>query len=143
MKITDSQHRIAELIDFLGVNQTEFCQKTGLQKSALSNYLNGDREPRQDQISKITDAYNINPAWIMGYDVPMEWDRPDVFATPEDFEKAWKDRSGGRHPIDLTDEEYDFIVDVRALHDQNFYKRMKAFMDALMQKEQANESKKN
>ena len=134
MKITDSQHRIAELIDFLGVNQTEFCQKTGLQKSALSNYLNGDREPRQDQISKITDAYNINPAWIMGYDVPMEWDRPDVFATPEDFEKAWKDRGGGRHPIDLTDEEYGFIIDVRTLHDPTFYQRMKMSMDLFTKK---------
>ena len=134
MKITDSQHRITELIDFLGVNQTEFCKKTGLQKSALSNYLNGDREPRQDQISKITDAYNINPAWIMGYDVPMEWDRPDVFATPEDFEKAWKDRGGGRHPIDLTDEEYGFIIDVRTLHDPTFYQRMKMYMDLFAKK---------
>ena len=134
MKITDSQHRIAELIDFLGVNQTEFCQKTGLQKSALSNYLNGDREPRQDQISKITDAYNINPAWIMGYDVPMEWDEPETFATPEEFEKAWKDRGGGRHPVELTDEEYGFIVDVRALHDPTFYQRMKMYMDLFSKK---------
>lgn len=122
MKITDSKHRIAELIDFLGVNQTEFCQKTGLQKSALSNYLNGDREPRQDQISKITDAYNVNPAWIMGYDVPMEWDEPETFATPEEFELRWHQIGGGRHRLDLSDDEQELVLEYRVASDDD--KRM-------------------
>lgn len=129
MKNSDSKHRIAELLNHLGINQTDFCKKTGLQKSALSNYLNGTREPRQDQISKISEAYSIDPAWIMGYDVPMEWERPEIFDTPEDFEKAWNDSGGGQHPIKLTDEEYSFIIDIRARHDPNFYKRMRAYMD--------------
>ncbi len=37
-------------------------------KSALSNYLNGDRVPRQDKIAMIADAFGIDPAWLMGYD---------------------------------------------------------------------------
>lgn len=129
MKITDSQHRIAELIDFLGVNQTEFCQKTGLQKSALSNYLNGDREPRQDQISKITDAYNINPAWIMGYDVPMEWDEPETFDTPEEFELRWHQIGGGRHPLILSDEEHELVLEYRVASDDDkkMVRRMLAY----------------
>lgn len=71
MKISNSKERIRELILDLQLNQTDFCEKTGIQKSALSNYLNGDRVPRQDQISKIADAFNVSPAWLMGYDVPM------------------------------------------------------------------------
>jgi len=70
-KVSNSRERILELMNYYGINQTELCQKTGLQKSALSNYLNGDREPRQKQISLIADPFNINPAWLMGYDVPM------------------------------------------------------------------------
>lgn len=58
-------------MQYYGINQTELCKRTGIQKSALSNYLNGDREPRQDQISLISDPFGINPAWLMGYDVPM------------------------------------------------------------------------
>ena len=77
MKNSDSNKRIRELISELGVTQTEFCKKTGINKSALSNYLNGDRLPRQDQIDKIAQAYNINPAWLMGYEVPKTTPKMD------------------------------------------------------------------
>lgn len=70
-KITDSKSRIKEIMEYYKINQTELCKRTGLQKSALSNYLSGDREPRQDQISLIADPFCINPAWLMGYNVPM------------------------------------------------------------------------
>lgn len=79
-KVSYSKQRINELMSYFGLNQTELCRKTGLQKSALSNYLNGDREPRQNQISLIADPFGVNPAWIMGYDVPM--------FLPEDTEQA-------------------------------------------------------
>lgn len=70
-KVSNSKQRINELMAYFGLSQTELCKKTGLQKSALSNYLNGDREPRQNQISLIADPFGVNPAWIMGYDAPM------------------------------------------------------------------------
>ena len=70
-KVSNSRERLLQLMEYYGINQTELCKRTGLQKSALSNYLNGDREPRQAQISLIADPFNINPAWLMGYDVPM------------------------------------------------------------------------
>lgn len=71
MKSATSNTRIRELLDILNISQTDFCKRAGLNKSALSNYLNGDRLPRQDQISKIADAFDVNPAWLMGYEVPM------------------------------------------------------------------------
>ncbi len=76
MKITDSKHRLKELINTLGISQTEFCRRCGLNKSALSNYLNGDREPRQDKLVLIADAFRISPSWLMGYDVPLERETP-------------------------------------------------------------------
>lgn len=85
MKITDSKHRLKELIDILGISQTEFCNRCGLNKSALSNYLNGDREPRQDKLSLIADAFRISPSWLMGYDVPLEFKTslPDALTQDE------------------------------------------------------------
>ena len=76
-KIRTSNDRIRELLDIHEISQTEFCKKTGLTKSAVSNYLHGERLPRQDQLSKICDAFDVNPAWLMGYDVPMERLRAD------------------------------------------------------------------
>ena len=79
MKSSNSNIRIRSLLNELGISQTEFCEQTGLTKSALSNYLNGDRTPRQDQIDKIAATYSINPAWLMGYDVPMRNDEDKYY----------------------------------------------------------------
>ena len=74
MKTT--RDRIFELMNIYNINQSEFCRRTGLQKSAVSNYLNGDRTPRQDVLIKIADSFSVSPSWLMGYDVPMELIQP-------------------------------------------------------------------
>ncbi len=74
MKITDSRHRLKELLNESGDTQNEMARKTGLTKSAISNYINGTRDPRQDAILKISNTYNVNPAWLMGCDVPKHED---------------------------------------------------------------------
>ena len=76
MKVTNSKERIRDLMRFYGITQAEFCRRTGLTTSALSNYLNGTREPRQDKIAAIADAFGVSPAWVMGYSVPMK-EKPD------------------------------------------------------------------
>lgn len=72
MKITDSSHRLIELMKITGDTQNDIARKSNIPKSSISHYVNGVREPRQDKLSRISDAYNINPAWLMGFDVPME-----------------------------------------------------------------------
>lgn len=72
MKITDSAHRLNELLRITGDSQNDMAIKTKIPKSSISHYVNGMREPRQDKLSMIADAYNVNPAWLMGLDVPME-----------------------------------------------------------------------
>lgn len=84
MKNSNSQDRIRQIMEYYGINQTEFCKRTGIQKSALSNYLNGTRQPRQDAVSKIADAFGISPSWVMGYDVPMKEIKPiEIIQEPE------------------------------------------------------------
>lgn len=64
-------------------------RKTGIEKSAISHYINGHREPRQDKIIAIANAYNLNPAWLMGLDVPMaQKSDPDKKTDPEKLQKA-------------------------------------------------------
>lgn len=77
--------RIKQLLAESGDTQNEMCRKTGIQKSALSNYLSGFRVPRQDKISAIADAYHVNPAWVLGYDVPQKKELSSSQAI-EDFE---------------------------------------------------------
>lgn len=72
MKISNTSERINQLMETLGVTQSDIVKRTNLTKSSVSNYVSGKREPRQEAIYKISSAYNINPAWLMGYDVEMK-----------------------------------------------------------------------
>lgn len=81
---TTSNERIRELLADLGISQVEFCSKTGIKPSALSNYLKGNRIPRQDALSKIADAYRVSPTWLMGYDVPKDYDVHTLIVHPTD-----------------------------------------------------------
>lgn len=71
-KVSNSNERLRELMEIFNLKQSDIVRRTGIKKSALSNYLHSTREPRQDQISKISEPFGISPAWLMGYDVPMK-----------------------------------------------------------------------
>lgn len=63
--------RYQELLDYFHVDQMDMVKKTGLPKSSISMYVNGQRKPRQNKLTLIANAYGVQEAWLMGYDVPM------------------------------------------------------------------------
>ena len=64
--------RIKKALKIKGMRQAELCKLADIPKSSLSQYLNGDFEPKQDRIYLIAKALNVSEAWLMGFDVPME-----------------------------------------------------------------------
>ena len=64
--------RIARALSIRGMKQSELCAKTKIPKSAMSQYISGAFEPKQDRVFLISQALNVDPVWLMGYDVPME-----------------------------------------------------------------------
>jgi transcriptional regulator with XRE-family HTH domain len=54
------------------MRQADLCEKTKIPKSAISQYISGAFEPKQDRVYLIAKALNVDPVWLMGYDVPME-----------------------------------------------------------------------
>lgn len=68
---SNSSKRLNELMSYFGIKQSDMVKRTGLPKSALSMYINGNRQPRQDKLTIIADCYGVSEAWLMGYDVPM------------------------------------------------------------------------
>ena len=64
--------RISKALSFRNMKQTELCNITGIPKSAMSQYISGAFEPKQDRIFLISNALEVSEAWLMGYDVPME-----------------------------------------------------------------------
>lgn len=76
--------RLRELLDYYSIRQADLASRTGISKSSLSHYLKGDWEGKQDVIYKISNAYGVSAAWLMGVDCPMI---PDI--TPESSKKAF------------------------------------------------------
>lgn len=64
--------RIREALDIRGFQQKDLCEMTGIPKSAMSQYCKGSFVPKQERTALIAKALNVNEAWLMGYDVPME-----------------------------------------------------------------------
>ncbi|MDO4460808.1 MAG: helix-turn-helix domain-containing protein [Clostridia bacterium] len=59
-------------IDLLNLAKP-YCEQYGLKlsKSDLSQYLSGKVEPAQNKLFILAKSLNVDPAWLMGLDVPM------------------------------------------------------------------------
>ena len=64
--------RIREGMELRNLKQTDLVEKTGISKGALSSYISGRYEPKQNNIYLISKALSVSEAWLMGADVPME-----------------------------------------------------------------------
>ena len=64
--------RISRALSIRNMKQTDICNITGIPKSAMSQYISGAFEPKQDRIFLIANALDVSEAWLMGFDVPME-----------------------------------------------------------------------
>lgn len=64
--------RIKEGMEIRQLKQTDLVEKTGISKGALSSYISGRYQPKQNNIYLIAKALDVSEAWLMGVDVPME-----------------------------------------------------------------------
>ena len=72
MKTSNTSKRLKELMSLKNLRQVDIAEKTGLGKSAISQYVSGKITPKQDKVYILADGLNVSPAWLMGYDVPMD-----------------------------------------------------------------------
>lgn len=68
----DCHIRIKQAMELRNMNQTDIVEKTNIKKSALSQYISGKINPRQNAIEELSKVLNVSEPWLMGYDVPME-----------------------------------------------------------------------
>lgn len=64
--------RLLEAMKAKGITQAELCKRTGIGKSAMSQYMSGKFNPKQTRTYLIATALNVSIPWLMGSDVPME-----------------------------------------------------------------------
>ena len=49
----------------------ELSNASGVNKASISQYLNGSHSPSNISSGKMAKVLNVNPLWLMGFDVPM------------------------------------------------------------------------
>lgn len=90
-RIESCGQRIAKALDIKRMKQADLCKFAKVPKSSLSLYLSGAYEPKQNRIYDMARVLNVNEAWLMGYDVPM--DREEKISPSEETltegEKEW------------------------------------------------------
>lgn len=81
MKKCTTSERLQQIMQTRGLKQVDilklakpFCIKYGVKlgRNDLSQYVSGKVEPGQYKLYILGQALNVNEAWLMGYDVPME-----------------------------------------------------------------------
>lgn len=66
--------RIKEVLELRNMTQAELSKLSGVDKGAISRYVSGKDGASRDSIMQMSIALNVNPAWLMGFDVSIERD---------------------------------------------------------------------
>lgn len=88
MTVKSFAERLQELMEMKHLNNAEFARAVGLSKSSISRYLSGQFQAKQDTIFMIARNMNVDPAWMLGYDVPIA---PESFRDQIDLDMITAD----------------------------------------------------
>ena len=72
-------NRLNKAILLRNIKPIELSEKTGIDKSKISSYMSGRYKAKQDGVYLLAKALDVNEAWLMGLDVPMERIKDDIF----------------------------------------------------------------
>lgn len=70
-KVSTLEERLSALLDNSGVVDSAVAEAIGVSRQALSSWRTGVRSPKESAINSLADYFNVDPVWLMGYDVPQ------------------------------------------------------------------------
>ena len=83
MKKCTTAQRLKEIMNLKNIKQIDIlnkvqplCEQWGIKMGSndLSQYVTGKVEPSQKKLSVLAEALGTNEVWLMGYDVPMDYE---------------------------------------------------------------------
>lgn len=69
--------RLRYILELNNMKQQDLADKSGVSKYSISQYLGQRSIPSNLSAGKMAKVLNVDPMWLMGYDVPMKKDDPD------------------------------------------------------------------
>lgn len=89
MKKSDFASRLSQALEARGMKAADLSKKTKVAEGTISCYINGRYEAKQNRVQVFAEALDVNPAWLMGYDVPMEAERSQPAPAPRPIPKGF------------------------------------------------------
>lgn len=68
------KNRLSKALSYNNMKAIDLANKTQISKALISGYINGKYIAKQNKLTLLANALNVNEAWLMGYNVPMERD---------------------------------------------------------------------
>ena len=75
MKTATTTERLNELFDKDPRSDSAIADALGVSKQAISLWRNGTRSPKKSKLLELSEMYNVDIAWLLGYDDESEEDR--------------------------------------------------------------------
>lgn len=72
MKHEVTAKRLQKALEQANITQQELADKSKVNKASISQYINGSHKPSNISSGKMAEILDVNPMWLMGYDVPMD-----------------------------------------------------------------------
>lgn len=71
-RVDTTANRLRIAMEQAGKRQADLVRETGIDKGAMSNYLKGKYEPKQDVVYKLARALGVSEMWLWGYECKKE-----------------------------------------------------------------------
>lgn len=101
--------RISEKMDILGLKQVDIIKTTGISKTAISNYVNGNRVPDTMSIYKLSKVLNVSIEWLLtGEETVVHNDNSDMTGDESDMIAKFRalEYEDQRDTLDIIDMKY-------------------------------------
>lgn len=72
MKQETFARRLSEALECRQLKAADLSRLTGVSEGTISCYINGKYEAKQTRVRVFAKALDVDPVWLMGYDVPMK-----------------------------------------------------------------------
>lgn len=101
MLVDTFSNRLQKALSLRNMKPSELAEKAKIDKSLISNYLSGNYKARQDRLLIIAKTLDVNPVWLMGYDVSINEDSSvknsdveivkNIISNSDDFTESGKE----------------------------------------------------
>lgn len=69
MQVDTFANRLKKAMNKKNMKQIELSEKTGFDKSLISNYLSGKYKAKQDKLTILAELLDVSETWLMGYNI--------------------------------------------------------------------------